>query len=406
MTKPCRLCRSPDTTLVADFGATPVAHRLLNLPDEPVPTYSFVLSSCLNCGFVQVNEPIEPSILYAGFNFNFSSWKFEPHIDDELALISGQCDLSSVVEIGANDGRFLEMLRARGAGRCIGIEPNPVPGQHARERGLEIVSEMFSRRLAQQLLGDRGKASLVVSRQVMEHIIDVPQFLTAINDMVDVGGMLFLDLPDSAPTFSIGDCTALWEEHVGYYSAGMLHALLPAYGFKVLETRLYDFSGGCIALLARKVSLPTGQPLSTRDNSIAIGAGFEKRIAAYRGRLLGLLAKAREQRMRIVLYGAGVRGCAATSFLALQRFIDLVVDDQVERHGLFLPSTNLPIGPLDNAQRDPGNKLFLLAVNNENDAKVASKIGAALGERALIASLCGPADIHAELDRLQVALTN
>src|SRR5580692_2621450 len=110
----CRVCRSEEVAPLLDLGRMPIAHRLLAQPAEPEETFPFALSLCRRCGLMQVADPIDPEILYRDFNYNFSSWKPEPHRADEIALILERARPQSAAEIGANDGLFLSELRAAG----------------------------------------------------------------------------------------------------------------------------------------------------------------------------------------------------------------------------------------------------------------------------------------------------
>ncbi|CAA7613589.1 conserved hypothetical protein [Candidatus Terasakiella magnetica] len=401
---PCRLCHSPFPAVIADFGHTPIAHRMLRQAGEPEELFSFVLTECPACGFVQVDVPIDPSALYGGFNFNFSSWKTEPHIETELAMIARYCVLDRVVEVGCNDGRFLDLVREQGAKAVVGIEPNPVPCRHAADRGITVVNQMLTSDLAASIAVEYGSATLVISRQVMEHVLDVHGFLRAINTMLAEGGFLFLDLPDSAPALGIGDCSFLWEEHVGYYTRDLLERLLSAHGFALKNLQTFDFSGGCIALLAQKIGPSTCESLPSHNETTAI-SGFAGRVEAYSESLHKLLIHAREKSIRVVLYGAGVRGCSVANFLKLAPLIDHVVDDQAERKGLFMPGVRLKVESLDEIMKDPGRFLILLAVNNENDARVSEKIRKLANDRALIMTICGPADIDSEIRKMNRMIT-
>lgn len=91
-------------------------------------------------------QAIDPEILYRQFNYNFSSWKPEPHQADELDTIAKFSKHQSVFEIGCNDGLFMDKLRERGAKVLVGVEPNPVSGKIARERGIKVYSDMISPR--------------------------------------------------------------------------------------------------------------------------------------------------------------------------------------------------------------------------------------------------------------------
>ena len=378
----CRICQSKDLRLLQDFGRTPIAHRLLKQRDETAELFPFAVQACQGCGLVQTRDPIPAEILYRDFNYNFSSWKVEPHIEDELDLITRDGVPASICEIGANDGRFLELLRERGASLCVGIEPNRISGQRARERGFEIYGEFLDDALAKEIRGQHGPFDLVIFRQVMEHIHDPRAFLTTVRSLLREGGRVFVDVPDFAPTRALGDCTTFWEEHVLYFTENTLKQLFSSLGFKPVGTAWYDFSGGCLAMLM-EMSEQHGFDFSGNPEEIDANSEFPNRLDDYRKRLSATLRAHRDQGTRVAVYGAGVRAVAVANFLGMGSLIDMAIDDQVERQGLFIPSAVIPIRPLADLSGDPF--VMLLAVNNESENKVSAKAGALPGARAVIA---------------------
>lgn len=377
----------------------PIAHRLLAHPDEPEETFAFALSLCRRCGLMQVTDPIDPEILYRGFNYNFSSWKPEPHRADEIALILEQAAPSSVAEIGANDGLFLSELRAAGVPTVAGIEPNPVSGALARERGLAIFEGMASVATAEQMVAQHGPFDAVVSRQVLEHVPGVETYFATARALVRAGGYLFIDVPDMEPAAELGDCSVLWEEHATYYTRPTLEALLRANGFEPVAVRTYDFSGGALAILARRVT--TSAPADVVDPAgVARSERFAMRVDEYAARLSAALARARENGIPAAIYGAGVRACTLTNALRLS---DLAwsIDDQRERQGKFLPGTHLAIRPSSSLADGSGPLIVLLAVNNENETRVRAQIAERTTRPVHAVSVCGPQDIWSELARLE-----
>ena len=229
----------------------PIAHRLLRNRDEPEERFPFEVWACGDCGLPQIVKPIDPDILYRQFNYNFSSWKPEPHQPDELDTIAKFTQHRSVFEIGCNDGLFMEKLRERGAKVLVGVEPNPVSGKIARERGIKVYPDMISPALCRDAVSHAGKFDLVVSRQVLEHIVDFENFFTCVKLVLREDGLLFIDVPDFAPGSSVGDLSVLWEEHVSYFTEATLLALLARHGFEAVSVKKYDFSGGSLAIAAR-----------------------------------------------------------------------------------------------------------------------------------------------------------
>ena len=400
MTDHCRLCHSADLRPVIDLGETPIAHRLLRHRDEPEERFPFEVLACGDCGLPQIVKPIDPDILYRQFNYNFSSWKPEPHQPDELDTIGKSTQYHSVFEIGCNDGLFLDRLRERGAKVLVGVEPNPVSGKIARERGIKVYPDMISPALCHDAVVHAGKFDLVVARQVLEHIVDFENFFACVKLALRDDGLLFIDVPDFAPGSLVGDLSVLWEEHVSYFTESTLLALLARHGFEAVSVKKYDFSGGSLAIAARLA----GGKVTAPPAPAGVGERFGKRAREYGARLRPLLAKARENGIQVAIYGAGCRACTFTNAHELADLIELSVDDQRERQGLFLPGTRIPIRSPEDLRAQSAPLVCLLAVNHENDAKVSGRLRENLTRPLHIVSIFAPSDIWRELDRLEPVL--
>ena len=375
----------------------PIAHRLLRNRDEPEERFPFEVWACGDCGLPQIVKPIDPDILYRQFNYNFSSWKPEPHQPDELDTIAKFTQHRSVFEIGCNDGLFMEKLRERGAKVLVGVEPNPVSGKIARERGIKVYPDMISPALCRDAVSHAGKFNLVVSRQVLEHIVDFENFFTCVKLVLREDGLLFIDVPDFAPGSSVGDLSVLWEEHVSYFTEATLLALLARHGFEAVSVKKYDFSGGSLAIAARLAEEKMKAPIALAG----VGERFGKRAREYGARLRPLLAKAREGGMQVAIYGAGCRACTFTNAHELADLIELSIDDQKERQGMFLPGTRIPIRSPEDLHAKSAPLVCLLAVNHENEAKVSARLQENLKRPLHLVSIFAPSDIWGELEQLE-----
>lgn len=388
--------------LLIDLGEMPIAHRMLTSSNDDEEVFGMALYTCCHCGLSQIAEPIDPGILYNGFNFNFSSWKPEPHFDDELDVIFETNEPETAFEIGCNDGRFLEALRERGVTNAMGVEPNPVPGEKAKERGFHVFSEMVSTDVCERAIAANGskKFDLVVSRQVLEHVLDLDNFFACANQLLSEDGFLFIDVPDCEQGIEQGDCSIIWEEHVSYFSEAILIAAFRQYGFEPKIIRHYNFSGGTIAIIAQKSNATT-----LIEKTAASGLGgkieaFQSQAIAYQKKLAAGLQDARRNGTKIVLYGTGCRACTVVNALKLGGLIDYAIDDQTERQELFMPGSRLPIYAPSIIKEIGAPFICLLAVNNENEMKVKAKLEQAVGTHAVSISLLGPLDINGELSAI------
>ena len=402
MTKNCRLCGGGELQPLIDLGPMPIAHRLAATADEKTPLYPFSVFFCPGCGLSQITDPIDAEILYGEYNYCFSEWKPQPHIADEIEVIGTALNGGALFEVGCNDGMFLGALTEAGLADVAGVEPNPYAATHARERGLDVHEGMLTPALCREIVSRRGRFKVVVARQVLEHLQDIEEFFACVDVLLDDNGNLFIDLPDFGTALAMGDVSMLWEEHVSCFTPQVITAMLARYGYEPEEERRYNFSGGTVAVLAKRTGKAgNGGEFTRSAAALAKDAGsYRGKIDEYGEALRDGLSQAREAGFRIVIYGVGCRACTLVNGLSLGPHIDFAVDDQTERQGKFMPGCSLEIRPSEVLAEEPRSTVCLLAVNNENDAKVAARVEALLGDKATVLTLHSPADIHGELKKL------
>jgi hypothetical protein len=256
---------------------------------------------------------------------------------------------------------------------------------------------MLSPALCQDAVARSGKFDLVVARQVLEHLVDFENFFECVKLALRDDGLLFIDVPDFAPGSAVGDVSVLWEEHVSYFTEPTLLALLARHGFEPVSVKKYNFSGGSLAIAARRAAGATAASTA----SSGVGERFGQRAREYGARLRPLLERARGNGADIAIYGAGCRACTFTNTHKMSDLIRLSVDDQRERQGMFLPGTRIPIASPEQLNGSSAPLICLLAVNQENEAVVSDRLRANLKRPLHIASIFAPSDIWGELDRLE-----
>ena len=336
----CRVCGTFRLIESIDLGDMPIAHKLLRSPEDEESSYHLVIHYCQNCGLIQICNPITPDLLYCDYNYNFSSWKQEPHMDDEIETILRYSKSKVFFEIGCNDGKFMESLKKKGANIIVGVDPNPVAIKIAKERGLDVYKSMLNKDICMKTIEKYGKFETVIARQVLEHLPDIKGFFKCVETLLDEDGALFVDIPDFETALAMGDCSLIWEEHVNYFTEAVLKNTLLRFGYQPLSISRYDFSGGTIAALAKRTRV--NNDLS--DNVVYDKAyEFSKKVENYKELLIKTFLKYRSKGFLIVLYGVGCRACTVTNGLKLGQYIDFAIDDQIERQNKYMPGSKLHI---------------------------------------------------------------
>jgi len=152
---------------------------------------------------------------------------------------------SSLLDVGCAHGWFLETARERF--EVLGIEPDAVVGGRTAMRGLPVRQGYFPDAL------QPGEAfDVIVFNDVIEHIPDIRAALDACHARLKEGGLLILNLPNSAGFFyRLSKAFArmgwrspferLWQKdlpspHVHYFRPANLERLVGKHGFERLHS--------------------------------------------------------------------------------------------------------------------------------------------------------------------------
>lgn len=401
----CKCCGSAKLKLLIDFGMQPVAHNLLENEKQEDPfKHPLCLHYCEDCGFAQINDPISPEYLYTKYNYCFSEWKRQPQIPAEIDLLNRNIKNKDIriLEIGCNDGVFLKPLSEAGYKNIVGIEANLYAANNAKAYGFDILTDMFDESLARKLKEQYIFFDMVVLRHVLEHIPDLNAFFEAVDLLLHGEQLLFIEIPDFANALKYGDCSTIWEEHPNYFTGDVLEFLLGIKGYTIIEKSFYDYSGGSVCVLAKKIG--AAELRAGVNGNSALYEKFPDVVHNYAIKLKSTLKKAHEKK-KIFLYGTGSRACTLINGLGVGEEIDYAVDDQKEKQGYYMPGCRLPIISLAEAvERNTGGghmAIFLLAVNHENEEIVSKNIMSSChGEDVKIVSLFAPNDIFEEVKKI------
>ncbi|OGT38006.1 MAG: hypothetical protein A3F11_03280 [Gammaproteobacteria bacterium RIFCSPHIGHO2_12_FULL_37_14] len=372
----CNLCLSENSKILIDFGRFPIAHQYMKTKLEHRESYPFELVHCEDCHHVFIAQPISPNILYKNY-VTVSSWKFHPHVPRLIELIQS-CHVNKnakILEIGCNDGVFLKVLKDLGYSNLTGIEPTEDACLLAKQKGINIIQDFFNEQSAGEYVNQYGKCDLIILRQVLEHIPNLTGFRNALRKVISPGSIIIIEVPDFQSNLNTYDYS-LWEEHVNYFSKETLNYFLHSIGVEEIHFERFLFSGvGQIVI---------GQCVNNNNASLKNVARYKNDIlkqkilnyanflSEFKANINDFLAKLVAQGKKISLYGAGNRTATLVNFTGIEKYIEFVVDDQVEKQHLFMPGSCLEVFSSDFLQKH-NIDVCLMGVNTENEQTVINK---------------------------------
>lgn len=117
------------------------------------------------------------------------AWRLSLRAKKLRRLVSGD----SLLEIGCGPGDFLRGARLAGFTRIAGVEPGDGEAEYTRNLGFAVHNQMFLKVDFADMRFD-----VIVSRQVIEHVLDPVEFLSAATALLRPGGCIMLETPCSS----------------------------------------------------------------------------------------------------------------------------------------------------------------------------------------------------------------
>jgi hypothetical protein len=149
----------------------------------------------------------------------------------------------------------------------------------------------------------------------------------------------------------------------------------------------YPFENSLVAIAQSNgngggAQLPVSAVAREQQRGIAFGRGFAER----RDRIGRFLRAHRRHRGPIALFGAGHLACMFVNVFGVADAIDVVVDDNPHKCGLYMPGSRLPIVGSSVLLREPIT-LCLLSLNPIGEDKVIEKNAAFVARGGTFASI-------------------
>ena len=372
MTVSCRACRKSRLEPFLDLGALPLAGGFLRDASEISAERRFplVVHVCLDCGLLQIVEPIAPDVLFKHYYFSASTvGPLLDHFKAYADFIATTLGAKKVVEFGCNDGILLGPLRERGVA-AIGVDFSENITAIARAKGLDVVTGAFDPACADAIRARAGAVDFVTGSNCFAHNDQPDPILEAARRLLAPSGLLGLEVLYAGDLLEKLQWDSLYHEHLNTYSLGSLTTLLARNGFRVVDAFRLPMHAGSLRVLASpdptRAASPRVAALAAEEARVSLndaatwrrfGATVRRTIAVVTEIVADLAA-----RRRIWAYGASGRAAMWLSACNMD-YIERVVDASPLRAGTLMPGTHQPVVLPEELRRTPPDCLFVTAWN-------------------------------------------
>jgi 2-polyprenyl-3-methyl-5-hydroxy-6-metoxy-1,4-benzoquinol methylase len=376
----CMICEHEEFIPFFTIGAFPVVCNILCRTYQEavqIPKGTIDLVYCPSCQMIFNREFDAQLVDYKGDYEN--SLHFSPHFEQYATELANhlvqqyQISDKRVIEIGCGRGDFLSLLCRLGNNQGTGFDPTYTPGEQeqALHDSVTIVSDAYHE--------DRypHTADFLCSRHVLEHIRQPLDFIIQLKPILQNSpeGVMYIEVPNVMYTIRQLGIWDIIYEHCNYFNIHSLKHLIREAGFEPVQS--YElYQGQFIGIEARPMSLqvrtddPAPQPSLEMEPLVnRFGEVYREKVHTWRH----LLSDLREQRKKVVLWGAGSKGVNFLNILDIaHEAVEYVVDINPRKHGCYICGSGQQIVPpsfLQDYQPD-----VIILMNSVYQDEVASAI--------------------------------
>ncbi len=383
----CRVCGGGFRHYLS-LGLSPLANNLNKYKDDINDLYPLDLNFCDQCSNSQLSVVVPPKKMFDSyFYLSSTSQQFKDHfieIANELKNTLKLKPSSLVVDIGSNDGIFLEPLKTLGV-KAIGVEPAKNVAKIANLKRLKTLNEYFTHNTVNKIIKKHGKADVVTAFNVFAHADGLRDILKNIEVILKNNGEFIFEIQYMLRTIKDLTFDNIYHEHVNYWCLTSILKFFEDSQLKVYKVREVDTHGGSLRVyttknkdkrLHRSVRQFIELEKKNKLDNFLTYQKFAKKVEDTKMQSLELIENIKSDGKTIIGYGAPAKATTILNYFGLtDNEIEFTLDDNLLKHNKFIPGTGIQIKQVSDIKPDDFNYVLVLAWNffesiKKNNSKI------------------------------------
>ncbi|MCL4428073.1 MAG: class I SAM-dependent methyltransferase [Deltaproteobacteria bacterium] len=352
----CRFCGNNLYYEFIDLINSPPSNSYLSFEqlNESEIFYPLKLFVCDKCFLVQIDEYKKNIDIFNNDYAYFSSFStiWTEHAKNYVEMITDRLQLnknSLVIEIACNDGYLLQYFKQKKI-PCIGIEPTQNTAAIAIGKGINVIEDFFTEKLA----ADMPKADLIIGNNVLAHVPNIIDFVKGLKKMLKPNGVMTIEFPHLLNLIKQGEFDTIYHEHFSYLSLFSTIQIFQAHNLNLFDVEELTTHGGSLRIYAthlessnkksENIDKVLKKELDANLNRLEGYKNFQAKVDKIKYDLLTFLLKTKKQGNKVAAYGAAAKGNTLLNYCGVKKdLISFIVDKNPYKQNKFLPGSHIPI---------------------------------------------------------------
>jgi methylation protein EvaC len=377
----CLICQNEIQPFIS-FGKMPLANGFLTKHQfKEEYFFEMKVAHCIKCNMVQLTEQPQKELMFNDHYAFYSgtSKAMAEHFEQFAQHVISDYISSTdpfVVEIGSNDGIMLKNFKKSNI-RHLGIEPSENVAAIARNNGINTISKFFNKELAEEIIGEHGKADAFLAANVMCHIPYIHSVVEGIKTILKPDGIVMFEDPYWGDVIEKISYDQIYDEHVFLFSVQSIKYLFEQHDLELIDLEPQETHGGSMRYViahkgARKIS---EKVYSQINKEISLGlhlpetyVTFKLNCESSRDKLKSILVQLKNEGKRVVGYAATSKSTTILNYCNIgSDLIEFISDTTPIKQGKYSPGKHIPVKPYEEFKRNYPDYALLFAYNHAKE---------------------------------------
>ena len=355
----CKNCKRNKLEKILSVGPQPISSVFHKRKTYNLKKYPLDLFKCKFCDLIQFSKLAPLDDMYGstyGYRTSLSKYMID-HMKEKFSKLNKKNYLkknSSILDIGSNDGTFLNFFANRRKDlKLYGMDPSSFKFKRYYNKNINLISDYFSKKKFDEFCKKKNikeQFDLITSFAMFYDIEDPNSFAKDIFNCLKKNGIWVLEFSYFPLLLKNLTYDQICHEHVTYYTLSTFRKVAYQNGFKIIDFSFNEINGGSIEVVCAKknsIHLPKTKKINkVLDQENQINTESYRNLG-YRientKEILKLLLK-NIKKTEIIGYGASTKGNIVLNHCGINdQNLRYICDANPYKFGRFTPGSNIKI---------------------------------------------------------------
>jgi SAM-dependent methyltransferase len=261
-----------------------------------------------------------------------------------------------VLDIACNDATQLDSYKQLGL-ETYGIDPAENLYTDAVAKGHNIICDYFNTATIKKF--EDTKFDIITAQNVFAHTMFTYDFLKACSEILTTDGKLFIQTSQSNMVMN-NEFDTIYHEHLSFFNINSMMNLVKRAGLNLIDVKKTDIHGtSYVFVISHKNEISDNFNVEYENEKqkglYNILTYPEYSMKCYNAAFLlkQKLLEFKNDGYTLIGYGAAAKGNTLINFAKIE--LDLIIDDNPLKQGLYTPGMNIPIYSSDKLKEFDSN---------------------------------------------------